>query len=87
VECLVQALASNIATLLSANTEITQSETLLAILAIALEAGNFLNSYNNNQGAAVGFSIDTVLKLSQTKSQKNSKTTLLHTLARWGLLW
>lgn len=79
----VQGLAGNVATLMAANTEIIESPSLQTILAVALEAGNFLNGYNTNQGAAAGFSIDAVLKLSQMKSQKNPRHTLLHLLARW----
>eukprot|EP00798_Chlamydomonas_sp_ICE-L_P013879 gene13880-19805_t len=53
----------------------------MLILKIALEIGNFLNA-GGHQGSAIGFQLETLLKLKDVRSTRNRAVTLLHYLAR-----
>ena len=53
----------------------------MRILKISLEIGNFLNA-GGHQGSALGFQLETLLKLKEVRSTKNRTVTLLHYLAR-----
>ncbi len=61
--------------------EVRNSDLLLLILKISLIVGNFLNS-GAAQGSAVGFHLDTLLKLKDVRSTRNKKVTLMHFIAR-----
>ncbi|GAX75451.1 hypothetical protein CEUSTIGMA_g2895.t1, partial [Chlamydomonas eustigma] len=68
-------------TLQGACMELRDSNLLRLILKIALSLGNFLNS-GGHQGSALGFHIDTLLKLKDVKSTTNKRFTLMHFVAR-----
>ena len=59
------------------------SDLLLLILKISLIVGNFLNA-GAHQGSAVGFHLDTLLKLRDVKSTKDKRFSLMHFIARSG---
>ena len=61
--------------------EVRTSRLLLLVLKISLIVGNFLNS-GAQQGSAVGFHLDTLLKLKDVKSTKSKKMSLLHFVAK-----
>lgn len=74
--------ASNAARLVTAAcTEVRDSALLRSILKTALAIGNFLNAGNRN-GSAVGFQVDSLLKLKDVRSTRARSRTLLHFLAR-----
>ena len=61
--------------------ELCNSDLLRLILKISLETGNFLNA-GAHQGCAVGFHVDTLLKLKDVKCTKDKRFSLLHFIAR-----
>ena len=61
--------------------EVRNSDLLLLILKISLFVGNFLNA-GAHQGSAMGFHLDTLLKLKDVKSTKDKRFTLMHFIAR-----
>ncbi len=68
-------------TLDAACSEVRDSRLLLLILKMALSLGNFLNA-GAHQGSALGFHLDTLLKLKDVRSTTNKHVTLMHFVAR-----
>ncbi|KAJ3336031.1 hypothetical protein HDU93_003842 [Gonapodya sp. JEL0774] len=64
----------------AASRELQQSKRLRSLLELILAIGNYMNG-DSFRGGAYGFSIDTLVKLADTKSA-NNKSTFLHYLAR-----
>ena len=58
------------------------SQLLEAVLIIALKIGNFLNAASN-QGLAIGFTLETLPRLKDTKAAKDKSVTMMHVIARW----
>jgi len=68
--------------LINACIEVRTSEKFTAVLEIILYMGNFMNC-NSSKGGAWGFKLDTLTKLSEIKSKKNSELSLLHFLVEY----
>eukprot|EP00002_Diphylleia_rotans_P013909 TRINITY_DN270_c0_g1_i3.p1 TRINITY_DN270_c0_g1~~TRINITY_DN270_c0_g1_i3.p1 ORF type:complete len:786 (-),score=177.91 TRINITY_DN270_c0_g1_i3:358-2715(-) len=68
-----------IKSILDASRQVRTSDKFTRVLEIVLAFGNYLN-FGTNKGYALGFKIDTLLKLADTKAI-DRKTTLLHFLA------
>jgi hypothetical protein len=74
--------AQDVSTVSSACAEVRSSSLMRHLLKLALEIGNFLNA-SSPQGAAVGFHLETLLRLRDVKSTNNKAQTLLHFVARY----
>ncbi|KAG1652410.1 hypothetical protein FOA52_012192 [Chlamydomonas sp. UWO 241] len=68
-------------TLKGACAEVCGNPLLHLILKIALIIGNFLNA-GAPQGSAIGFQLDTLLKLKDVRATNNKAVTLMHFIAR-----
>ncbi len=66
----------------SASKEVRESSLMRQLLKMALDIGNFLNA-STAQGSAIGFQLDTLLKLREVRSSKQRTVTLLHFIARY----
>ncbi|GLI68844.1 hypothetical protein VaNZ11_013387, partial [Volvox africanus] len=77
----LEALSKDIALISSACSEVRNSSLMKHLLKLALEIGNFLNA-SSPQGAAIGFHLETLLRLRDVKSTNNKGQTLLHFVAR-----
>ncbi|XP_047306842.1 formin-like protein 14 isoform X2 [Impatiens glandulifera] len=73
-------LRSNLNTMYSVAIEVTESVKLRQIMQTILTLGNALNQ-GTARGAAVGFKLDSLLKLSDTRA-RNNKMTLMHYLCK-----
>ena len=60
--------------------EVCNNQLLHLILKIIHLIGNFMSAGN---GGAIGFQLDTLLKLKDVKSTRNKQVTLMHFIARW----
>ncbi|KAG9133410.1 hypothetical protein Leryth_013223 [Lithospermum erythrorhizon] len=76
----VHDLKSNLNTINDAATEVKESVKLRQIMQTILTLGNALNQ-GTARGSAVGFKLDSLLKLSDTRA-KNNKMTLMHYLCK-----
>ncbi|ONK73646.1 uncharacterized protein A4U43_C04F33780 [Asparagus officinalis] len=76
----VKDLRSNLNTINSASKEVKDSLKLRQIMQTILTLGNALNQ-GTTRGSAVGFKLDSLLKLSDTRA-KNNKMTLMHYLCK-----
>lgn len=76
----VQDLRSNLNTINEAAKEVKESSKLRQIMQTILTLGNALNQ-GTARGSAVGFKLDSLLKLSDTRA-KNNKMTLMHYLCK-----
>ncbi|GIL72691.1 hypothetical protein Vretifemale_2934, partial [Volvox reticuliferus] len=77
----LEALSKDIALTSNACSEVRSSSLMKHLLKLALEIGNFLNA-SSPQGAAIGFHLETLLRLRDVKSTNNKGQTLLHFVAR-----
>ncbi|GFR41286.1 hypothetical protein Agub_g1801 [Astrephomene gubernaculifera] len=77
----MEALSKEIEVVDTACREVRNSCLMKHLLKLALEIGNFLNA-SSPQGAAVGFHLETLLRLRDVKSTNNKGQTLLHFVAR-----
>ncbi|GMQ03935.1 hypothetical protein CsSME_00049539 [Camellia sinensis var. sinensis] len=68
----VNDLRCNLSTINVAAREVKQSAKLRQVMQTILDLGNALN-----QGSAIGFKLDSLLKLSDTRA-RNNKMTLMH---------
>lgn len=66
----------------SACEEVRFSEKLKEIMKLILDLGNLLNS-GTARGSAVGFKLDSLLKLTDTRASTNSRMTLMHYLCKF----
>jgi len=73
-------LSESVATVLAAANEVRESPSLKVVMRHTLAIGNYLNG-GTAKGGAYGFRLDSLNKLSNTKTSDN-KSTLLHYLAR-----
>ncbi|GMI94178.1 Formin Homology 14 [Hibiscus trionum] len=76
----VDDLRSNLSTINNATTEVKESLKLRQIMQTILTLGNALNQ-GTARGSAVGFKLDSLLKLSDTRA-RNNKMTLMHYLCK-----
>ncbi|KAJ3680107.1 hypothetical protein LUZ60_016385 [Juncus effusus] len=76
----VEDLRANLTTINSASREIKESAKLRQIMQTILTLGNALNQ-GTARGSAVGFRLDSLLKLSDTRA-RNNKLTLMHYLCK-----
>lgn len=76
----VEDLRSNLNTINDASREVKESVKLRQIMQTILTLGNALNQ-GTARGSAVGFKLDSLLKLSDTRA-KNNKMTLMHYLCK-----
>ncbi|KAJ3135013.1 hypothetical protein HK101_004291, partial [Irineochytrium annulatum] len=74
----IEDLQPNVHALLNASRVVKESKNLAKVMELILAVGNYMNG-DSFRGGAYGFSIDTLLKLGETKSA-NGKTTFLHYL-------
>jgi hypothetical protein len=72
----VNDLEPDINTLLKCSQYIKSDKRIEKILEIILHTGNFLNAGNNRLGAAMGFHLETLTKLNDTKTTDNKQTIL-----------
>ncbi|XP_023930367.1 inverted formin-2 [Lingula anatina] len=75
-------LARDIKNMISAITSLLESSSLKAFLRVVLEAGNFMNT-GKHAGNAIGFKINSLNKLTDTRANK-PRMTLLHYLVQEG---
>ncbi|KAG5592384.1 hypothetical protein H5410_042898, partial [Solanum commersonii] len=76
----VKDLRSNLSTINDATREVKESAKLRQIMQTILTLGNALNQ-GTARGSAVGFKLDSLLKLSDTRA-RNNKMTLMHYLCK-----
>ncbi|CAM9730057.1 unnamed protein product, partial [Discosporangium mesarthrocarpum] len=77
----VEEASGRLKTLRLACKEVTESRRLAGVLERVLLIGNLLNE-GTYKGNACGFRLDSLLKLSHTKSQADRRTTVLHFIVR-----
>ncbi|PHU28892.1 Formin-like protein 14 [Capsicum chinense] len=80
----VNDLRSNLSTINDATREVKESAKLRQIMQTILTLGNALNQ-GTARGSAVGFKLDSLLKLSDTRA-RNNKMTLMHYLCKCGMM-
>ncbi|KAK6947307.1 Tensin phosphatase, C2 domain, partial [Dillenia turbinata] len=78
--CQVDDLKRNLSTINNATREVKESAKLRQIMQTILTLGNALNQ-GTARGSAVGFKLDSLLKLSDTRA-RNNKMTLMHYLCK-----
>ncbi|CAN6480926.1 unnamed protein product [Victoria cruziana] len=76
----VNELQGNLSTIKDASKEVKESLKLRRIMQTILSLGNALNQ-GTARGSAIGFKLDSLLKLTDTRS-RNSKMTLMHYLCK-----
>ncbi|XP_004301678.1 PREDICTED: uncharacterized protein LOC101301690 [Fragaria vesca subsp. vesca] len=76
----VKDLRSNLITINSATKEVKESAKLRQVMQTILTLGNALNQ-GTARGSAIGFKLDSLLKLSDTRA-RNNKMTLMHYLCK-----
>ncbi|XP_043697002.1 formin-like protein 3 isoform X1 [Telopea speciosissima] len=76
----VKELRSNLITINNASKEVRESVKLRQIMQTILTLGNALNQ-GTTRGSAIGFKLDSLLKLSDTRA-RNNKLTLMHYLCK-----